>query len=633
MPPFFDQVHLHEAVSGQAVPVLEAIAANDNLRSLRRFERDDPPPYVSSTESSEHGDADFTMAPWSLQLPEDLQAIMKRPLDDDEVEHLSFLLERVVYPDDFYYSEAMREEIRFDRHYTGRPKLPAFKGLNGSRRTGVIVRHNVKHRWEKLGVWNAAWGFAGRQAQPRDDYNKWTWWWWPPAKLDMGDDATQGVRVYQDARELVARAVRLRQNLRRGEHAPVIPRSRLRQDTTTLAEAETFLISRPWFLFQIEIAEERERYRRLSMEDQIKYPYSAQNQVIKWWKERGDWRDEFNRRDWVTAWKWRHESPSPEPEDMAPLDRMEDGPLDVAAEMEFTPSEIDELETIDLPRSEQPEGFWVHKTITKRFPGMMADVEAEIRESERKSAAEIEKLKAQGWKPPVHPADAFFDKHFAIWSKERGGVDLFGRLLPREQAETSPEEPVASASRELPADMSERREDASPPHEPRLPRRRQAQDRVEGAQDQGKDQLLPPPPRRSARIAGMKRPAEALPSQAVPNKRPKRAAAPKTAAPAARPASRETRRTETRLVPARPPRKGKTETGSRPGPGRPRKTETEPRRGPGRPRKEGRSNTHSAAVQKKSARTPAPPRTGNSTATTRDTPNVPRRRGRPSKTA
>ncbi|KAK3382007.1 hypothetical protein B0H63DRAFT_217895 [Podospora didyma] len=59
MPPFFDRVHLHQAVSNQAVPVLEAIAVNDNLRSLRRFERDDPPPYVSSTESEELDDADL----------------------------------------------------------------------------------------------------------------------------------------------------------------------------------------------------------------------------------------------------------------------------------------------------------------------------------------------------------------------------------------------------------------------------------------------------------------------------------------------------------------------------------------------------------------------------------------------
>ncbi len=612
MPPFIDQVHLQQVVHDQAIPMLEEIAANDNLRSLRRFERDDPPPYVSSTESSVHGDADFVIPPRGRQLPEELQAIMERPIDDGEIEDISFLLQKIVYPEDFYYSEAISEEYRLDSHYFRRPRPATFKELNGSRRKGVIVRHNVKRRWEKLGIWNAEWGFAGRQAQPRDDYNGWAWWWWPAEKVDMDNYARNGIRLYNDARELVARALRLRQNLRRGGHAPVIPRSRPRQGTTTLAEGDAFLISRPWFLFQIEIAEERARYERLSDKDQRNYRYSPDNQVIQWWKERGDWRDEFSRRDWVTAWKWRHESPSPEPEDLVPLDRMEDDPLNVAAEMEFTPSEVDELETINLPGSEQPEGFWVHKTLAKRFPGMMADVEAEIRESQRERAAELERLKAEGWESPVNAGNVFFDNMLAEWSKVHGTVGLFRPLpLPQEEANAAPEEEEPEASGASPqADMHDLQGDASPPREQRRLRRRQAP----VAPDQ--NQPLPQPPRRSARIAGMKRPAEDLPSQAAPSKRPKKAAAPKVAAPAAPPAARETRRTSTRPAPARPPSK--------------EKTETQPRRGPGRPRKEDRANTHSTML-KKPARTPAAARTENRKATGSDAQDVPRRRGRPRK--
>lgn len=46
MPPFFDRVQLHDALQNKAMPVLEALAENDNVhdRSLRRFERDEPPP-------------------------------------------------------------------------------------------------------------------------------------------------------------------------------------------------------------------------------------------------------------------------------------------------------------------------------------------------------------------------------------------------------------------------------------------------------------------------------------------------------------------------------------------------------------------------------------------------------------
>ena len=121
----------------------------------------------------------------------------------------------------------------------------------------------------------------------------------------------------------MARAVRLRQNLRRGETAPVLPRSHLKSSDSP-SQAESFLISRPWVVFQIEVAEEGARYRRLSPDDRRLYPHAPREEVVKWWKERGDWRDAFNR--WLTdgsrqlvesvnAWKWRHESPSPEPED------------------------------------------------------------------------------------------------------------------------------------------------------------------------------------------------------------------------------------------------------------------------------------------------------------------------------
>lgn len=415
-------------------------------------------------------------------------------------------------------------------------------------------------------------------------------------------------RAYRDARELVARALRLRQNLRRGEYVPVLPRSHLGPDTTA-AEAEAFLISRPWFVFQIEVAEEKTRYRRLSVEDRRRYPYSAGNQVIKWWKERGDWRDEFNRTGTVTSWKWRHESPSPEPEDLAPVNNMKDSPLDAAAEMEFTPSEIDELETIELPESEQPKGFWVIEEgdLPPFFPGQMIDVAARIRKDWKDRAEGLEKAKAEGWEPLVDPFYEEFKKKFFPG----------GRLF----REPSPEEHEASgkrqeASTDLQEDAHEPQQDAAcpPPQKQRRLRQRQPRDGVDRAQDQ--DQPLPPPPRRSARIAGMKRAAEPLPSQTAPNKRPRGRVAPKVAAPAAAPTSRETRRTKTRPVPARAPPKGKTEA--------------RPRQGRGRPRKENGPSMRSA-VGKKPARSPAPAGTGNGRAMGTDAPGVPRRRGRPRK--
>jgi hypothetical protein len=61
-------------------------------------------------------------------------------------------------------------------------------------------------------------------------------------------------------------------------------------------------------LFQIKVVEERARYDRLSNEQQRLCRYSPHTQVVKWWKERGDWRDKFDKTMSDTFWKWRHES-------------------------------------------------------------------------------------------------------------------------------------------------------------------------------------------------------------------------------------------------------------------------------------------------------------------------------------
>jgi hypothetical protein len=66
---FLDRVQLDQALQLQAQPVLEALAADDNLRSgfLRRFESDDPPPYEEST--NEEGIDDAPPLPFHGALP------------------------------------------------------------------------------------------------------------------------------------------------------------------------------------------------------------------------------------------------------------------------------------------------------------------------------------------------------------------------------------------------------------------------------------------------------------------------------------------------------------------------------------------------------------------------------------
>ncbi|KAI1400872.1 hypothetical protein F4819DRAFT_460262 [Hypoxylon fuscum] len=442
-----------------------------------------------------------------------------------------------------------------------------FKKLNGSRRQGVIVRHCVKRTWEKLGVWNPEWGFAGRKLQPSDNARKWKWTWQQHTRPTTGNSRDL------EADKLITRALHPRQNLKRGEYAPVIPQSRLGQNAT-VAQAEAFLISRPWFIFQIELAEERTRYERLSISDRRRYPHSVRRQVIQWWKERGDWRDEFDRTDWVTSWKWRHESPEPEPEDLTPIHNAKENPLE-ATEMEFTPSEIDELETINLPRSQQPEGFWVTEEgdLPPFFPGQMSDEQARVAKSEREK---LEKARAEGREYTTPVSDGC--RHLL---KILNGRPLFPAL---HLEETTPEIQEDLAT-ELQENASESPRDAafSPPQRKRHLRPHSSQDGVDNALEQDRP---PPIPRRSARIASMKRSAEPLTSQTAPNKRPRARA---VAAPIA-----------------------------------------QPRQGRRRPRKENEPSMGSAVGKKTLAGKLAPAGTGGTTGA--DAPGVHRRPGRLRKT-
>jgi hypothetical protein len=255
------------------------------------------------------------------------------------------------------------------------------------------------------------------------------------------------------------------------------------------------------------------------------------------------------------------------------MDQMMHSPLDAAEKMGFTPSEVDELEIIDLPRSQQPEGFWVskvHDLGKRQFPGMMCDMEAEMMEREKKRQASVERLMADGWVPPLDPG-------VEACLKKYKGVRLFGRPPPSESDEESGREDKPG----------------SPTGQKHNPRRRQSLNGENRVHDQ--DGSLPPPRRRSARIAAMKRAAECSLSDTAPNKRRNRGrAAPKG------------------------------------------KKETEVKQEPDRSSNDDGSNKPSAAQRNKNKSTRAPglagTRKGRAAGTDADAPDAPRRRGRPRKT-
>ncbi|KAI0388278.1 hypothetical protein F5Y17DRAFT_470520 [Xylariaceae sp. FL0594] len=105
-----------------------------------------------------------------------------------------------------------------------------------------------------------------------------------------------------DPQHPINQAVQLRRNLAYRKHAPPPPRSHLK-DGSSAPKAESFIICRP--------------FHRIPVEQK---GYSNP--------------DEDGQRP---TWKWRHESPSPEPEDLTCLN---------TDAIDFTPAEVDALETI-----------------------------------------------------------------------------------------------------------------------------------------------------------------------------------------------------------------------------------------------------------------------------------------------
>lgn len=527
------------------VPHLEVLAANqDELdRYLdHRFDRDEPPPYASSTESPVDPQYPIPSMPTPKgfsELPATLVDILNEPLTDQEIDDYvdtrPWSSPSIMGPADVYRLEAQVVNDCEDLYCN-----PVFSGLAGTRRRGVLVRHCLKRRWEKLGVWNPDWGFAGRHANANDEGRKWRWKW------ESQDDAAdvEAARV-----QLVRRVLRQRQNLRRGESVPVIPHSHL-EEGATAEQAESFITTRPWFMFQIEIEEERLRYGRLASEEGHDYdifPGTAEKQVIERWKQRGDWRPEFDRIRYqcVPSWKWRHESASPEPEDLSQLQRPAPwkSPVDYIwpqnsglDTVDFTPSEIDALETIEKFHEhpgEEPESFWrIHVRsgdLPPDFPGQ-TDEPIEMIERRRRRLLGL----PSPTPPPQETEESrLFRERGSLfdggWFNDRGWInDKEGPIgCGEEHYEASPQEPE-----EPPAGPSEDR-----------PRSRRSQNQIP---------LSPPQSglRRSARIATMKRKAEPEHSQAAPNKKIKTRTT--SVADHAQPAPRETRHTRAKSALRRP---------------------------------------------------------------------------------
>lgn len=154
-------------------------------------------------------------------------------------------------------------------------------------------------------------------------------------------------------RHPVVRALRLRQGLERGEHNPrPAPHSRL-EPGASAAKAEAFVMSRPWFEYDLDLCDERVRHERLPLWALKGLGNGREARLVRdRWRERGDWDEgwEVEPGSYVPGWKWRNESPEPEADAYEMLNDMD---------MEFTESEADALEAVpppSPPRARSPLG-------------------------------------------------------------------------------------------------------------------------------------------------------------------------------------------------------------------------------------------------------------------------------------
>ncbi|ERS99393.1 hypothetical protein HMPREF1624_04593 [Sporothrix schenckii ATCC 58251] len=438
MPPLYDAMDLANALRDDALPALQALEDRPHLRErdLRRFEDDDPPPYESSTEYG---------------LSQEDRAMFDAPLTEAERQPVASSMQYPYLAETRYALEesVQRERVNSWARCHSNPEVRRLLCPIGSgekislaeRRCAVISRHIIKRRWQKLGVWNPKWGipepFTDGSSSPyrKDRIGGWAW----------QHDDTPGALWDKKDFDPLRRAVELRQGLRFGEHAPVQPRSHLTASASK-SQAEAFITSRPWFQLSVEMVERSKRLLRI---DDWGRQRRDNSNIIQNWKDRGDWQDKWNATALgrhVVGWKWRHESPSPEPDDLSGVQTM--------AGLELTPSETDAFEKIPnappTPPPRSPSPIDLTEVPTNPFTRMMQNM--------RRAQLAAEAAAAAG--------EAADDGN--------GDGDVANLPQPDDEHPGGDQPPHPSLPQPAPTRASRRKKAMPPPEEPPRPLRRSA---------------------------------------------------------------------------------------------------------------------------------------------------------------
>jgi hypothetical protein len=273
---------------------------------------------------------------------DEMGELFHRPLDYKEL--CRFRTDLQVYsPDARYQTESTQERHRFFKARAQRDQTShSLAGRAGKQREKVMIRHNIKKRWEAMGVWNPSWGIPGRvNPGPNDDVTTWRWdWLVRPRKAGNFHEQPMDVQEtsWPPQEEELVHERAIREHLEKNGQWTGPP-SAMGQAVDVDVDAidrESSITGRPWFVWQLDVEEEAIRLARLDRTEILDYEKAAKNVEARWRAE-GKWKEVWVDYDDTDrpGWKWRHESPSPSP--VQPKD------------MEFSPSEIDALESIPPP--------------------------------------------------------------------------------------------------------------------------------------------------------------------------------------------------------------------------------------------------------------------------------------------
>ena len=325
------------------MPTLQQMEDDPALleRRRRRFAEDVPPPPYSSGHTTQPP----TPAPFPpTDLDDvDVEELLRKPLSGAEIHSFEG---RVFHyqPSDQYHDEygrerdrIHREQSRLDENYNRLYRGPNLIGRAGQQRLHIMIRHSIKQRWQSLEVWNPEWqmqNYGGRH------------WKWDRKDLQQIRHPDIDRRPHHERMATwpsrneeypSERAVRLHLE-RQGGWNEAFDSQLSGTDGPAdvhVDDREFLITSRPWFVWKLEVEEERVRLQRDPRNSETYY--RARENVTARWKEKGYWKSSWSD---LPGWKWKHESPSPEPPD----------PND----MDFTPSEIDALEAIPPPTPPSP---------------------------------------------------------------------------------------------------------------------------------------------------------------------------------------------------------------------------------------------------------------------------------------